>query len=90
MNTIEVQKIGSEEMRIVDGMPIIAIYEKPAEYPEKFVARLWDTQNGDYKPTEIAAVADTIREIRKKIPWQKMSPIVGSMKEDPCIVEFWI
>lgn len=90
MTTIEVKKIGAEEMKVLDGMPLITIYKNPADYPGKFIARLFDIKKGKHRPTEIVVVADNLFEIRKKIPREQMFIIDRDPQDDPCIVEMWI
>lgn len=47
------------------GVPaIITVYDSPADYPGKFVARLFA---GKY-PTDFIAVADTLQKIREAKP----------------------
>ncbi|WP_089610078.1 hypothetical protein [Dehalobacterium formicoaceticum] len=66
-------------------VPIIVIYNNPADYPGKFVARLWDVN----KPTRYAVVKDTLEEARKAIPYF-MWRIGRDEKDDPVIVEIWM
>lgn len=44
--------------------PIITIYKRPADYPTKYIARLFDLET----PTPFIAVADTLDEARESIP----------------------
>ena len=67
------------------ALPLICIYDHPADYPENFVARLWDAS----KPTRLVALADTLKDIRKTIP-PNMTRIPRNEKDDPAIVEVWI
>ena len=45
-------------------MPLIVVYNNPEDYPNKYVARVWDVN----RPTALVAVADTLEEIREAIP----------------------
>lgn len=66
-------------------MPIITVYDKPLDYPTKFVARLYDLQ----KATEFAVIADSLEEIRKTIPgW--MVKMDRDMSDVKSIVEIYI
>lgn len=80
-----VEKFRPEQMRSLSRLPIICIYEHPEDYPTKYVARLWNLE----RPTPLAAVADTLEEIRATIPAGMVS-ITRSETDDPCIVETWI
>lgn len=66
-------------------MPLIVVYNNPEDYPNKYVARVWDVN----RPTVLVAVADTLEEIREAIP-QDMYNIGRTPQDDPCIVEVWI
>lgn len=43
--------------------PYIAVYEHPEDFPEKYVARVWDMD----KPTDTIMVKDELREIEEDI-----------------------
>lgn len=53
-------------------MPLITVYEKPKDMPDKYVARLFDIN----QPTEFAVVGDSLSDIREAIPeWMvKINP----------------
>lgn len=71
--------------RIVRAMPMIAIYNHPTDYPDKYVARVWDCNI----PTHLIATADTLEEIRATIP-PNMTRLPSMAGDDPCIVEVWL
>lgn len=66
-------------------MPIITVFKNPADYPGKYVARVFDVD----KPTNLAAVADTYEELVAAIP-SGMVRMERNEKDDPVIVETWI
>ncbi len=66
-------------------LPIIVIYQKPKDYPEKYVARLWDVNN----PTEYAAVKGSLEEIRAVVP-RMMVRFPLSKLDDPRIIETYL
>lgn len=66
-------------------IPLICIYDHPKDYPDKYVARLWDCN----KATNIIATADTLQGIRVKIP-EGMVRMERDQGDDPVIVETWI
>lgn len=45
------------------NFPYIAVYEHPEDFPEKYVARVWDMD----KPTDTIIVKDELREIEEDI-----------------------
>lgn len=67
-------------------IPIITVYRNPADYPGKFVARVWDTD----RPTNLAAIADTYEELLQAIPVNQMVRMAPDARDDPAIVETWI
>lgn len=71
--------------RVVRMMPMIAIYNRPTDYPEKYVARVWDCDT----PTHLIAIADTLEGIRATIP-PNMTCLPHMAGDDHCIVEVWI
>ncbi|BBB91038.1 MAG TPA: hypothetical protein PKA28_10720 [Methylomusa anaerophila] len=66
-------------------IPIIVVYRSPKDYPEKYVARLWDLA----RPIEIALTRDTLSEIRKEIPLGFVN-LGRQENDDPVIVESWV
>lgn len=66
-------------------VPIITIFKSPADYPGKYVARVFDVG----KPTNLAAVADTYEELMQAIP-AGMVRLERNEKDDPVILETWI
>lgn len=67
-------------------VPIITVYQHPADYPDKYVARVWDVN----RPTNLAAVADTYEELLEAIPTNQMTKMARSSADDPVIMETWI
>jgi len=67
-------------------VPIIVVYNGSKDYPDKFVARLWDIDN---KPTQYIVLKDTMDEIRETIP-HGMIRYEAFMNDDPVIVETWL
>ncbi|MDR1630064.1 MAG: hypothetical protein LBS36_07630 [Oscillospiraceae bacterium] len=66
-------------------VPLICIYKHPKDYPDKYVARLWDRNI----PTQIMATSETLEGIREKIP-EGMVRLNRDATDDPVIVETWI
>ncbi len=66
-------------------LPMICIYNHPIDYPKNYVARVWDANH----PTHLVALADTLEEIREKIP-PNMTKLPPMKEDDPVIVEVWI
>ena len=69
--------------------PLVTIYEKPLDFPDDFVARVWDGKGP--KPTNIMIKKSTIQEIREDIRAAGFTErIVRAEDDDPHIVETWM
>jgi endonuclease V-like protein UPF0215 family len=66
-------------------IPLICVYKNPADYPGKYIARLWDVD----RPTNIIAIAESLEEIREAKP-AEMVIMQRHPNDDPVIVETWI
>ena len=66
-------------------MPIITIYKNPSDYPNLYVARLFDLE----KSTKIITTADNLITIRQKIP-KHLERIRRDNEDDPIIIESYI
>jgi len=75
-----------------EQLTIWVIYKHPTDYPTKYVARKWTTTDSKEKillPTEFRLIADTIEEIRNKLP-KSLTKVERDVTDDPCIVETWM
>lgn len=75
-----------EEIQDNTELPLIAIYDHPRDYPNHFVARVFDLD----KPLALVALADTLEDIRAVVTALPVSYFPRSPMDDPCIVEVWI
>jgi hypothetical protein len=66
-------------------LPIIVVYKQPKDYPDKFVARIWDVN----MPTQYVVLKDSLEEIHAAIP-QNMHLFPPSKNDDPVIVETYL
>lgn len=64
-------------------IPIITVYNRPDDYPDKFVARVWDVN----RPTNLVAVAETHEQLLEAIPIHQMTRMGGGQDDDPVIVD---
>lgn len=68
-------------------IPMIAVYRKPLDYPDKYVARVLDSAY----PTDIIMIKDTFLEIQKDIAEHTNMTFVKRDKEDVAsLVGTWI
>jgi hypothetical protein len=66
-------------------MPIITIYQDPLDYPQKYVARLFNLTD----PTNVVMLGDNYEELVRRKPLAMVS-FNRSPDDDPKIVETWI
>ena len=82
-----------ESMRQVDfsdlRFPLIAVYKKPKDYPDAYVARVWEGARN--LPTNTLIKRETLQEIRKDIKAAGFTTrLTRTEGEDPVIVETWL
>lgn len=65
------------------------IYDHPRDFPNKYVMRRWDIRAGQMAATDDMALADTLEEIRAKVP-AGLYRLERFRDDDPCIVEVWL
>lgn len=65
------------------------IYAQPLDYPTKYVLRRWDIRANTMIATDEMALAETLAEIRKKVP-PGLYRLARYDDDDPCIVEVWL
>ncbi|MDD3230899.1 MAG: hypothetical protein PHE09_17035 [Oscillospiraceae bacterium] len=80
-----VQTFDMRRLMKVTKLPLICVYKNPADYPNKYVARLWDVD----KPTTLVAITDSFEEIRAAKP-PEMVIMQRQPNDDPVIIETWI
>lgn len=80
-----VDKMDPELIRQYTSMPLIAVYRSPADYPGKFVARLWDAHH----PTNLIMTTDSLDELLQRRP-PEMIVIGRQPSDDPIIIETWL
>jgi hypothetical protein len=100
--SIILQDFHGENYKYVDNMfkeftggyssvPLFAVYERPKDFPCKYVVRLWQI-NRDIKktlPTPYCAVKDTLEEARNAMP-HNLYRFGRDSSDDPVIIETWI
>jgi hypothetical protein len=80
---------GSTAKPRTDTMMQWVIYERPRDYPNQFVMRVWKIGAGTFSPTDDVTLADTLDEIRKNVP-PGLYCLGRYADDDPCIVEVWL
>lgn len=70
---------------VPEGAPLIMVYDHPIDYPEKYVARLFNGKQA----THIVVLADTLEELREAKP-ERMARIDRQEKDPPKVAETWL
>ncbi len=71
------------------AFPMVTIYEKPLDFPDAFVARVWDGKGA--KPTNVLIRRSTIQDIREDIRAAGFMTVFRRAEDDdPHIVETWM
>ena len=73
----------------MDKWIIWTIYERPSDFPDKFVLRSWEVEADSPAPMTASVMADTIDEIRNLLP-RGLVCLAGCTHHDPRIVETWL
>lgn len=66
-------------------LPMLTVYNRPSDYPDKFIVRMWDASES----TRYITISASLEEARKSIP-PSMVCLNRMEKDDPCIEEVWI
>lgn len=69
-------------------LPMLTIYERPADYPDLYVVRVWECLPTP-QPTNMVVLTTTLEEARRRLP-QGYQRISRSEIDDPKIVETYI
>lgn len=69
--------------------PMVVIYENPADFPSKCIARVWEAASNS--PTNTIIVRDTVQECRDDVMAAGFLVCVKRNESDAkCIVESWM
>ena len=71
-----------------DNLVLWTIYERPTDYPDCFVVRMWNMSARFVEPGE-AHTFPTLEAAREFLP-QGLWPIPRSPEDDEKIVETWV
>lgn len=81
------------ERRVPDTEPLRmwTIYASPRDYPDKFVARMFEVDASGARPTESIVISDSLDTIRECMAIQMgLTCITRSPEDEPQIVESWL
>jgi hypothetical protein len=67
------------------------IYDHPSDYPDKYVARLFDVDDDGPKPTSSIIVAPDLQMLRDILEFEMhLTCLARSPEDDQKIVETWL
>lgn len=68
-------------------MPLVTVYNNPADYPNKVVARVFDLD----MPTNIVIMKNTVEEMQADIrKYTNMTFLNRTAHDEECVVGVWI
>ena len=76
-----------------EALEIWTVYERPKDFPGKFVCRLFRIYPGHTSrdgPTDIGFVEDTLEAVRERMRGRGLTMLPRDPSDDPVIVECWI
>lgn len=76
------------DLKTISRFPMISIYKNPKDYPDKFVARVFDIQPGKVYATRYIRISEDIDELRRSMP-SEFSFLDRTPMDDPELVEIW-
>lgn len=69
--------------------PLVTIYERPLDFPDAIIARVWEGKGA--KPTNTMIKRSTVQEIREDIRAAGFTTVFHRAEDDdPYIVETWM
>jgi hypothetical protein len=68
------------------------VYDRPSDFPNSCVARLWQINRGDPEPqaTGEIIVGHTVEAVRQQLARCGLTCLARSEGDDPCVVETWL
>jgi len=73
---------------MIAQIPMWTIYERPRDFPDKFVVRLWECLSVP-RPLDLVGTADSLWGARKLVPPGRFN-LGRQPGDDPVITETWI
>ena len=67
------------------------VYDHPTDYPDKFVARRFDVDRDEPKPSASIIITDDLDKLRDMLQLELgLVKLMRSERDDPKIVETWL
>jgi hypothetical protein len=77
-----------EAARGLECLPMFTIYDRPSDYPDGFIARMFLTGRLDI--ATLITVTGSLEDIQDKMMEVGLSKLTRSEGDDPKIVEVWL
>lgn len=72
-----------------DALVIWTVYERPKDFPESYVARLWEVTADGPKATENVVIG-SLEDVRATLRDMHLTRLARADGDDPVILETWI
>ena len=67
------------------------VYKHPADYPDSYVARLWEIGINGPRATDSIIIRETLEDLRDMLEFEMhLSKPMRQPADDPVIVETWL
>lgn len=75
----------------MSALAMWTVYDHPADYPDKFVARRFEVDRTGPRVTDSIIIADDIETIRDVLQFEMhLVKLMRSPEDDPVIMETWL
>lgn len=76
------------DLRTISNFPLISIYFNPKDYPDNYVARVFDMRPGEVHVTRYIMVSADLEKLRNAMP-SGFSYMDKTSSDDSELVEVW-
>jgi hypothetical protein len=74
----------------MDTLYMWTVYERPSDFPNNFVARLFKIGRGASLPTDTVMISASLEKIREQMQLRGLTCLPRAPEDDPKIVEVWL
>lgn len=75
---------------MVNRLSMWTIYDRPADYPDSFVARRWEAVDGEAVSTNVIMRSDSLEWLREQMMDMGLVCLSRNDSDEPQVVETWI
>lgn len=66
------------------------VYDHPKDYPDRYVARMFDVTAGKVRPTLATIMSSDLEWLRAALREMHLTRLERSPEDDPVVLETWI